>query len=129
MNLPLLCHFRNTSLPLLHHPPLTVLNFVQKDMNAHRILPRFVMHNYDFTLIRELLTSGSSFLCFAFFYWRSSDISCQEGRKHLTDLTRVFLTDTTFFTHSIEFRTSGQSFPADLYFSTENSPPNNLMYY
>ena len=37
---------------MLRHPPLTVLNFVQKDMNAHTILPLFVMPNYDFTLIK-----------------------------------------------------------------------------
>ena len=53
----LLCEFtpmiskRSTSLPLLRHPPITVLNFVQKDINAHAILPLFVMPNYDFTLI------------------------------------------------------------------------------
>ena len=51
VNLPLLCHSRSTSLPLLRHPPLTVLNFVQKDINAHAILSLFVMSNYDFTLI------------------------------------------------------------------------------
>ena len=42
---------RSTSLSLLRHPPLTVLNFVQKDMNAQAILPLFVMPNCDFTLI------------------------------------------------------------------------------
>ena len=51
VNLPLLCRSRSTNLPLLRHPPLTVLNFVQKDMNAHAILPLFVMPNCDFTLI------------------------------------------------------------------------------
>ena len=30
VNLLLLCHSRSTGLPLLRHPPLTVLNFVQK---------------------------------------------------------------------------------------------------
>jgi len=43
---------RSTTLPLLRHPPLTVLNFIQKDMNAHAILPLFVMPNCDFTLIK-----------------------------------------------------------------------------
>ena len=51
VNLPLLFHSRSTSLPLLRHPPRTVLNFVQKDMNTHAILPLFVMPNCDFTLI------------------------------------------------------------------------------
>ena len=42
---------QSTSLSLLRHLPQTVLNFVQKDINAHAILPLFVMPNYDFTLI------------------------------------------------------------------------------
>ena len=56
----LLCKFtpviskRSTSLPLLHHPPLMVLNFIYKDRNAHVILPLFVMHICDFTPDLEL---------------------------------------------------------------------------
>ena len=52
----LLCEFipviskRSTSLPLLRHPPLTVLNFVQNDRNALVILPLFVVPICDFTL-------------------------------------------------------------------------------
>ena len=48
---------RSISLSLLRHPPLTVLNFVQKDMNAYEILPLFVMPNCDFTLILPRIRS------------------------------------------------------------------------
>jgi hypothetical protein len=45
---------RSTSLPLLRHPPLTVLIFIQKDINAHVILPLFVMPICDFAPDLEL---------------------------------------------------------------------------
>jgi len=50
----LLCGFtplflkRSTTLLLFRHPLLTVLHFIQKDRNAHVILPLFVMPICDF---------------------------------------------------------------------------------
>jgi len=49
-----LCEFtplflkRSTTLPIFRHTPLTVLHFIQKDRNAHVILPLFVMPICDF---------------------------------------------------------------------------------
>ena len=52
----LLCEFTpvisngGTTLPLFRRSPLTVLNFVQNDINALLILPLFVVPICDFTL-------------------------------------------------------------------------------
>ena len=45
---------QGTTLLLFRHSPLTVLNFVQNDRNAHMILPPFVMSICDFTPHLEL---------------------------------------------------------------------------